>query len=134
MPSPKTELTLSYNAVLLKAFQTSPLIAPESFSRTVKPAVRQTRNSCASASLINDPSVRNGMRRTPPCAAVTALKAKGLQSASTGAPHAIDRCQSARTTRSKVRARVEHVIGQQQSSMGGKTVPTIGIVRASVLR
>jgi hypothetical protein len=29
-----------------------------------------------------------------------------------------------------VRARVEHVFGQQQSSMGGKIVRTIGIVRA----
>ena len=37
---------------------------------------------------------------------------------------------SANTTRSKVRARVEHVFGQQQSSMGGKIMRTIGIVRA----
>ena len=35
-----------------------------------------------------------------------------------------------RPTRSKVRARVEHVFGQQQNSMGGKIVRTIGIVRA----
>ena len=34
------------------------------------------------------------------------------------------------TTRSKVRARVEHVFGQQQSSMGRKIVRTIGIARA----
>jgi hypothetical protein len=30
----------------------------------------------------------------------------------------------------EVRARVEHVFGQQQSSMGGKIVRTIGIARA----
>src|SRR5262249_8798667 len=36
----------------------------------------------------------------------------------------------ANTTLSKVRARVEHVFGQQQNSMGGKIVRTIGIVRA----
>ena len=29
-----------------------------------------------------------------------------------------------------MRARVEHVFGQQQNSMGGKIVRTIGIVRA----
>src|SRR5258705_930547 len=41
-----------------------------------------------------------------------------------------EREKSANTTRSKVRARVEHVFGHQQSSMGGKIVRTIGIVRA----
>jgi hypothetical protein len=34
------------------------------------------------------------------------------------------------STRSRVRARVEHVFGHQQSSMGGKIVRTIGIARA----
>src|SRR5262249_16743067 len=38
--------------------------------------------------------------------------------------------KSANPTRSKVRARVQHVFGQQQSSMGGKIVRTIGIARA----
>lgn len=32
--------------------------------------------------------------------------------------------------RSRVRARVEHVFGFQQSAMGGKLVRTIGIARA----
>src|SRR5712691_7299889 len=41
-----------------------------------------------------------------------------------------ERQKSANTTRSKVRARVEHVFGHQQSSMGGKIMRTIGIVRA----
>ena len=41
-----------------------------------------------------------------------------------------ERQKSANTTLSKVRARVEHVFGQQQNSMGGKIVRTIGIVRA----
>src|SRR5258708_34667557 len=41
-----------------------------------------------------------------------------------------ERQKSANTTRSKVRARVEHVFGHQQSSMGGKIVRTIGIARA----
>jgi hypothetical protein len=41
-----------------------------------------------------------------------------------------ERQKSANTTRSQVRARVEHVFGQQQNSMGGKIVRTIGIVRA----
>ena len=40
------------------------------------------------------------------------------------------RQKSANTTRAKVRARVEHVFGQQQNSMGGKIVRTIGIARA----
>ena len=62
------------------------------------------------------------------------LKEKGLQSrihrraARDRAPS--ERQKSANTTRSKVRARVEHVSGQQQSSMGGKIVRTIGIARA----
>src|SRR5260370_11051335 len=41
-----------------------------------------------------------------------------------------ERQASANTTRSRVRARVEHVFGHQQSSMGGKIVRTIGIARA----
>src|SRR6266700_495634 len=62
------------------------------------------------------------------------LKAKGLQSrihrrAARDRPLS-ERQKSANTTRSKVRARVEHVFGQQQSSMGGKIVRTIGIARA----
>ena len=62
------------------------------------------------------------------------LKEKGLQSrihrrAARNRPLS-KRQKSANTTRSKVRARVEHVFGQQQSSMGGKIVRTIGIVRA----
>ena len=36
----------------------------------------------------------------------------------------------ARTGGSRVRARVEHVFGHQQNSMGGKIVRTIGIARA----
>jgi IS5 family transposase len=62
------------------------------------------------------------------------LKAKGLQSRihrRAARNHPLSACQkSANTTRAKVRARVEHVFGQQQSSMGGKIVRTIGIVRA----
>lgn len=38
--------------------------------------------------------------------------------------------ETANTTRSKVRARVEHVFGHQENSMGGKIVRTIGIARA----
>src|SRR5262245_57624127 len=62
------------------------------------------------------------------------LKAKGLQSriqrrAARNHPLS-ERQKSANTTRSKVRARVEHVFGHQQNSMGGKIVRTIGIVRA----
>ena len=62
------------------------------------------------------------------------LKAQGLQSrihrrAARNHPLS-ERQKSANTTRSKVRARVEHVFGHQQSSMGGKIVRTIGIVRA----
>src|SRR5438067_274469 len=41
-----------------------------------------------------------------------------------------ERQKSANTTRSRVRARVEHVFGHQQNSMGGKIVRTIGIARA----
>ena len=62
------------------------------------------------------------------------LKAKGLQSrihrrAARNRPLS-ERQKSANTTRSKVRARVEHVFGHQQNSMGGKIVRTIGIARA----
>src|SRR6202795_2999416 len=38
--------------------------------------------------------------------------------------------QAGNTTRSRVRARVEHVFGHQHTSMGGTFVRTIGIVRA----
>jgi len=62
------------------------------------------------------------------------LKEKGLQSrihrrAARNRPLS-ERQKSANTTRSKVRARVEHVFGHQQSSMGGKIVRNIGIARA----
>ena len=42
------------------------------------------------------------------------------------------RQEAANKTRSKVRARVEHVFGNQHGSMGGKFVRTIGFVRASM--
>jgi IS5 family transposase len=42
------------------------------------------------------------------------------------------RQEAANKTRSSVRARVEHVFGSQHTSMGGKFVRTIGIVRASI--
>src|SRR5438093_10704762 len=62
------------------------------------------------------------------------LKEKGLQSriqrrAARNRPLS-ERQKSANTTRSKVRARVEHIFGHQQNSMGGKIVRTIGIARA----
>jgi IS5 family transposase len=38
--------------------------------------------------------------------------------------------QQGNTTRSRVRARVEHVFGHQANAMGGKLVRTIGLVRA----
>src|SRR3981189_352171 len=62
------------------------------------------------------------------------LEEKGLQSrihrrAARNRP-LTERQKSANTTRSKVRARVEHVFGHQQSAMGGKIVRTIGIARA----
>ena len=43
-----------------------------------------------------------------------------------------ERQKKANKTRSKVRARVEHVFGFQENSMGGKFVRTIGIARAKV--
>src|SRR3981189_3938237 len=62
------------------------------------------------------------------------LKEKGLQSrihrrAARDRPLS-ERQKSANTTRSKVRARVEHVFGHQQRAMGGKLGRTIGIARA----
>ena len=42
------------------------------------------------------------------------------------------RQEAANKARSKVRARVEHVFASQHTSMGGKLVRTIGIVRASM--
>jgi len=41
-----------------------------------------------------------------------------------------ERQEAANKTRSSVRARVEHVFGSQHTSMGGKLVRTIGVVRA----
>ena len=41
------------------------------------------------------------------------------------------RQEAANKTRSKVRARVEHVFGNQHNSMGGKFIRTIGILRAT---
>jgi hypothetical protein len=43
-----------------------------------------------------------------------------------------ERQQIANTTRSRVRARLEHVFGDQENGMGGKFVRTIGIARAVV--
>jgi transposase, IS5 family len=43
-----------------------------------------------------------------------------------------NRQKAANTTRSRVRARVEHVFGDQQNAMGGIFVRTIGIARAAV--
>jgi len=49
------------------------------------------------------------------------------------APNAIRlREQAGNTARSRPRARVEHVFGHQNTSMGGAIVGTIGIVRARV--
>jgi len=41
------------------------------------------------------------------------------------------RAKAANTTRSRVRARVEHVFGHQHTSMGGKIVRSIGMARAA---
>jgi transposase, IS5 family len=62
------------------------------------------------------------------------LAEKGLRSrihrrASRGKPLS-QRAQEANRTRSRVRSRVEHVFGHQHTSMGGKIVRTIGLVRA----
>src|SRR6266508_2683247 len=83
------------------------------------------------------PIPARGSGRTAPTAPVqieAGLKAKGLQSrihrrAARNRPLS-ERQKSANTTRSRVRARVEHVFGHQQNSMGGKIVRTIGIARA----
>ena len=51
-----------------------------------------------------------------------------------GAPRAIIRSRQAQEDanrkKSKIRARIEHVFGAQQTSPGGRIVRTIGIVRA----
>jgi IS5 family transposase len=63
-----------------------------------------------------------------------ALKAKGYKSHihRRGARNhpLCKRQQAANTTRSRVRARVEHIFGDQQNGMGGKFVRTIGMARA----
>ena len=43
-----------------------------------------------------------------------------------------ERQKAANTTRSRVRARVEHVFGDQENGMGGIFVRTIGMARAAV--
>jgi IS5 family transposase len=62
------------------------------------------------------------------------LKARGLKSrihrrAARNRPLSPTQ-EAANTTRSKVRARVEHVFGHQENSMGRKIVRTIGMARA----
>ena len=63
------------------------------------------------------------------------LKARGLQkpypSTRPARPSAVFMRKSERTaTKSRIRARIEHVFGAQQTSPGGRIVRTIGIVRA----
>ena len=62
------------------------------------------------------------------------LKARGLRSRihqRASRKHPLSKAQeSANRQKSKVRARIEHVFGTQQSSPGGRIVRTIGIVRA----
>jgi IS5 family transposase len=61
------------------------------------------------------------------------LKEKGLQSRihrRAARNRLLSERQKSANTRSKVRARVEHIFGHQQNSMGGKIVRTIGIARA----
>ena len=42
-----------------------------------------------------------------------------------------ERKQAVNQKRSRIRARVEHVFGYQENSMGGKLIRTIGLARAS---
>jgi IS5 family transposase len=62
------------------------------------------------------------------------LKARGFRSRIHRRAHRNHPLSDAQTranrAKSKIRARVEHVFGAQQSSMGGRIVRTIGIVRA----
>jgi IS5 family transposase len=44
----------------------------------------------------------------------------------------LERQQAANTTRSRVRARVEHVFANQENGMGGIFVRTVGMARAAV--
>ena len=64
-----------------------------------------------------------------------ALAARGLTShihrrGSRGKPLTAQQ-EATNKTRSKVRARVEHIFGNQHNSMGGKFIRTIGIIRAT---
>ena len=58
------------------------------------------------------------------------LTAKGLQSRIHRRAARNPSAFTAHTTRSKVRARVEHVFGQQQNSIGGKIARSVCIARA----
>jgi transposase, IS5 family len=62
------------------------------------------------------------------------LKARGLRSRihqRASRKHPLSKAQeNANHQKSKVRARIEHVFGAQQTSLGGRIVRTIGIVRA----
>ena len=62
------------------------------------------------------------------------LKARGLRSRihqRASRNHALSKAQeNANHQKSKIRARIEHVFGAQQTSPGGRIVRTIGIVRA----
>src|ERR1700745_3403182 len=97
----------------------TPVVVGSHAPSTITPASRKLRISC---------------RTRPSLISSANLKAKGVQTrihrrAARNRPLS-ERQKSANTTRAKVRARVEHVFGQQQNSMGGKIVRTIGIVRA----
>jgi IS5 family transposase len=59
------------------------------------------------------------------------LKSRVCRRGARGKPLS-ERAQAANRTRSKVRARVEHVFGDQATAMGGKIVRTIGMARAKV--
>ena len=62
------------------------------------------------------------------------LRARGLRSRihqRASRNHALSKAQeNANRQKSRVRARIEHVFGAQQTSPGGRIVRTIGIMRA----
>ena len=96
---------------------------------------RTTASSSTTFWMRATPAARCGPTATYRSAEIEAkLAAKGLKSrihrrAARNRPLSQTQ-EAANTTRSKVRARVEHVFGHQENSMGRKIVRTIGMARA----
>ena len=81
-----------------------------------------TSTTCLPTAPIARPRPRRRLRRRASGAASTSARRRG---------HPLSKAKAERTAKkSRVRARIEHVFGAQETAPGGRIVRTIGIVRA----